>query len=153
MPVRLLSARVEVNINDGFKPGTPLYQMQRSGVVPGKDEAYCSKSQFTNGVQTAARRHEGITSGVTMSHVEVMRRWFRTATPEIAMEAVIAHKSDFSDTTSFTTYVGIRFSEHVTEPALNDPSQRHTTDNPAPGLVPYPSVPCRPRLYPAAPTP
>jgi hypothetical protein len=147
----ITSARVEVNINDGFKPGTPLYQMQRSGVVPGVDEAYCSKGQFTNGVQNAARRHEGLTSGVTMSHVEVMRRWFLAEEPEKAMEAVIAHKSHLQDTTTFKNYAEIRFGEHVTEPALNDPDQRHATDDP-PGIVPFPSVPCRPRLYPAAPT-
>ena len=142
----ITSVRLVVHINDGFNPGTPLYQMQHSGSDPVTGQAYCSKGQFTNGLQTAARRHEGITSGVTMSHVEVYRRWLRNEEPEKAMEAVLGWESDYTVDYTFAEHAADRFNEHVTDPALKDPNQRHTNETP-PGLVPFPTVPCKPRLY------
>lgn len=147
LPTPIASVTVAVHINGGFQRGTPLYQKQRSGVDPVTGQPFCTKNQFTSAIQTAARQHEGLVSGPTPSHVAVYRRWFNNNTPQDSMEAVIGFLSDFSADYPFGAFVDAEFDEHVASAARHDPDQNHPNETP-PGLVSYPTVPCRPRLYP-----
>lgn len=139
--------RAIVHISGGFRPGTPLYQMQRWGTDPVTGQPFCRPSQFSSDVEQGARQHEGLIAGPSPSHVSVYRQWYRNNTPQTHMEAVAGFLDDFSVDYPFQAKVEVDFDTYVSRPAKDDPNQMHTTDSP-PGLVPFPSVPCMPRLYP-----
>ena len=136
-----------VHISSGFKPGTPFYQLQHSGVDPVTGDPFCSKGQLHH-VETGARRHEGLLASSLVSHIEVYELWFSTNSPQVSMERIVLHRGMLPDSNfTFAHWVEAEFVENVSQPSAADPNQRHTTDIP-PGLVAFPPVPCRPRFFP-----
>jgi hypothetical protein len=134
----------KIHINAGFQPGTPFYNMQAPGIDPVTGDPFCRKSQMA-AVERGAREHEGLVSSASTSHLDVFQLWFRNNAPQDSLEKVTVfvpalsyHVNDFIDA---------EYSEMVATPTFDDPNQRHTSNVP-PGLVPFPTVPCRPRLYP-----
>lgn len=134
----------DLHINSGFQPGTPFYNMQAPGIDPVTGDPFCRKSQMA-AVERGAREHEGLISSPSTSHLEVFQRWFRNNAPQDSLENVTVFVPALPY--SLNDFVDAEYSKMVATPAVNDPNQHHTSDVP-PGLVPFPTVPCRPRLYP-----
>jgi hypothetical protein len=133
-----------VHISSGFQPGTPFYNMQAPGIDPVTGDPFCRRSQMA-AVERAAREHEGLISSPSTSHLEMFQRWFRNNAPQELLEKVTVFVPALSY--SLNDFVDAEYWNMVATPAVNDPNQRHTSNVP-PGLVPFPTVPCRPRPYP-----
>ena len=138
-------ARAVVHISAGFKPGTPFYQLQKSGADPVTGDPFCSKGQMSQ-IERAARQHEGLVSSSLISHIEVYERWFRNNTPQDSLERLTAFQGSIPLGLTFSDLVDAAFERYVSTPAISDPNQNHTTGN-APGLVAFPAAPCRPRFF------
>lgn len=136
------NATAVVHIHSGFKSGTPFYNQQHPGTDPATGDPHCKKSEM-GAVETGARQHEGISPSPALSHVEVYQRWFRNNAPQDSMEAAVVFAPAL--TYPLADYYEAEYVAMVATPAKNDPNQRHTNNVP-PGLVPFPSVPCRPRF-------
>jgi hypothetical protein len=146
LPTAVASVTTVVHISAGFNPGTPLYNLQHSGVDPLTHDPFCTKRQFNTVIQRGARQHEGLIPGPTPSHVSVYRQWFSHNRPQDSLEPVNGYLRDFSVDYPFDAYVEAEFDQHVSSAAASDPNQHHPNETP-PGPVAFPTVPCRPRLF------
>ncbi|HEX8830239.1 MAG TPA: hypothetical protein VF705_03685, partial [Longimicrobium sp.] len=136
-----------VHISKAFKRASAWYVLQTGGRK--RDPAtgrilgdYCRGSDIPT-IERLTREHEGILSSTSsVSHIDVLKDWFRANSPADSLEAAVAFVGDGGGEV-FDDLLQAKFYEHVTRAALeDDPNQRHTNDREKPGRVEPAPFPC-----------
>jgi hypothetical protein len=140
----ILSFPVVVHVSDAWQPGSAWINLQHPGTYidpnTGGIGQYCTKAQIPQ-LLPSALQHEGLQPGM-LSHVDLLRQWFTTNSPEATLEAVVVYPPDWGGGTAAGLLLNSDIATIWTT-ALNDPAQQ---DGQPGSQVQLPIWPCKPRF-------
>jgi hypothetical protein len=138
------SFQVVVHVSNAWNTGSAWYNLQKYGTfydpATGAYGVYCTKPQISQLLQSALQ-HEGLIPGL-VSHVQLLRQWFNTNTPEATLEAAVVYPPDWGGGSAARLLLDYDIAR-LQSAALNDPAQR---DGQPGSQVQLPLWPCKPRF-------